>query len=343
MLVIEGKAKIITDGAFYNPRMRFCRDLDILAFSTLGKHEILDALSATGVRGIRAILEANCEVTFNDANPRAVETIRRNLELNEIDAEIFCSDASLLSRTKKFEHIDLDPFGSPTNFIESACIHTKFLSVTATDLEALCCKSSAGIRKYSAFVLKTDVPHEIGLRVLIGFIARTALRFDKAIYPLISWAREHYYRVHLRLKRSNSEATKTIEKLGYIAFCRNCFAKKILNFGEGVDLCDCENKMQIIGPLWLGELKDLEFVEKMISRADGKQKGFLLKIHDEIDYPLAYNLPKICSAISRSVPSTKEVVEKLRSHGFKASSAHHCGYCVKTDADLKTIVEILST
>ncbi|MEM0203318.1 MAG: tRNA (guanine(10)-N(2))-dimethyltransferase [Archaeoglobaceae archaeon] len=342
MLVIEGKAKILVDNAFYNPRMRFCRDLDMVVFSTLGKHEILDALSATGVRGIRAVLEANCEVTFNDANPKAVETIKKNLELNEIDAEVFCSDASLLARTKKFEHVDIDPFGSPANFIESACVHAKLLSVTATDLEALCCKCSAGIRKYSAFVLKTDVPHEVGLRVLIGFVARTALRFDKAIYPLVSWAREHYYRVHLRLRRSNSEATKTIEKLGYIAFCKNCFAKKILKFGEGVEFCDCGSKMQIIGPLWIGELKDAEFVSKMVSRADGKQREFLLKIHSEIDHPLAYNLPKICSTISRSVPSTKEVVEKLRSLGFRASPTHHCGYCVKTDADLKTILEILS-
>lgn len=342
MLVVEGKAKIIVDDAFYNPRMRFCRDLDMLVFSTLGKHEILDALSATGVRGIRAILEANCEVTFNDANPKAVETIRKNLELNGIDAEVFCSDASLLTRAKKFEHVDIDPFGSPANFIESACVHAKLLSVTATDLEALCCKSYAAIRKYSAFVLKTDVPHEIGLRVLIGFIARTALRFDKAIYPLISWAKEHYYRVHLRLRRSSSQATKMIEKLGYIAFCSNCLEKKILRLGEGIDSCDCGNRMQVIGPLWVGELKDMEFVKNTISKAEGKQREFLTKIYDEIDYPLAYSLPKICSAISRSVPSTKEVVEKLRTRGFKASAAHYCGYCVKTDAELKEIVEVLS-
>lgn len=343
MLVIEGKAKILVENAFYNPRMRFCRDLDMLVFSTIGKHEILDALSATGVRGIRAILEAGCEVKFNDADPKAVETIKKNLRLNEIEAEVFCSDASLLMRVKKFEHIDLDPFGSPGNFIESACVHAKLLSVTATDLEALCCKSSAGIRKYSAFVTKTDVPHEIGLRVLIGFIARTALRFDKAIYPLVAWVKEHYYRVHLRLKRSNSETTKTIEKLGYIAFCRSCFAKKILKFGECVEFCRCGKKMQIIGPLWIGELKDSEFVGKMISKAEGKHREFLLKIREEVEYPLAYSLPKICSVLSRSVPPTMEVVEKLRSRGFIASPAHYCGYCVKTDADLENIVDIIST
>lgn len=342
MLVTEGKARITVDNAFYNPKMRFCRDLDMIVFSTIGSHSVLDALSATGIRGIRAILEASCEVTFNDANPRAVETIKKNLELNGIKAEVFCCDASLLMRMKKFEHVDIDPFGSPANFIESACLHSKYISVTATDLEALCCKSSAGVKKYSTFVLKTDVPHEIGLRVLLGFIARTAMRFDKASYPLISWAREHYYRVHVRLKRSSSEATKTIEKIGYLAFCSNCFAKKILRMDGSVNSCECGNKVRILGPLWLGELKDIEFVNKMISKAEGKQKEFLLRIRDEIDYPLAYSLPKICSNLSVSVPPTQRFVQKLRDHGFKASSAHHCGYCVKTDAEIRTISKLLT-
>lgn len=343
MLVYEGKAKIIVENAFYNPRMRFCRDLDMIAFSTLGRHQILDALSATGIRGIRAVLEANCEVVFNDANPKAVENIKKNLELNEIDAEIFCCDASILTRVKKFEHVDIDPFGSPAKFIESACIHAKFLSVTATDLEAMCCKSSAGIRKYSAYVLKTDVPHEIGLRVLIGFIARSALRFDKAIYPLVSWTREHYYRVHLRLRRSSSEVTKTIEKIGYIAYCKKCYGKRMLKFGEISNPCNCGGNTVLIGPLWLGNLKDADFVNKMISKADEKKKDFLKKIYDEIDYPLAYNLQKICSNLSSPVPPTAKLVENLRSQGFRASPTHYCGYCIKTDADFKEILELLST
>jgi len=342
MLVVEGKAKIIVDGVFYNPKMRFCRDLDMLVFLALGKHKILDALSATGVRGIRAMLEADCEVAFNDANPKAVEIIKKNLEINNLSAEVFCSDASILMRTKKFEHVDIDPFGSPANFIESACVHSKFLSVTATDLEALCCKTSAGFRKYSAFVLKTDVPHEIGLRVLLGFIARTALRFEKAIYPLISWVREHYYRVHVKIKRSGSEATKTLEKIGYISFCRKCFAKRINKFGEIVETCRCGDKPILIGPLWLAELKNRDFVDKVISLADGKLKNFLLKIQNEIDYPLAYSIPKICSLISKAAPSTADLVDKLKNIGYMASPVHYCGYCVKTNAEIEKIIKILS-
>ncbi|MCS7119081.1 MAG: tRNA (guanine(10)-N(2))-dimethyltransferase [Archaeoglobaceae archaeon] len=343
MFVIEGKAKIVVENAFYNPRMRFCRDLDMLVFSVMGRHKILDALSATGVRGIRAILEADCEASFNDVNPKAVKTIKKNLEMNGIEAEIFCMDASILSRMKKFEHVDIDPFGSPANFIESACTHTKFLSVTATDLEALCCKSSAGLRKYSAFVLKTDVPHEIGLRTLLGFIARTALRFDKAVYPLICWVKEHYYRVHVVMKKSSSEVMKTIEKIGYIAFCKTCFSKKILKFGDNAEICHCGDKMVLIGPLWLGELKDVDFIQKMIQRSERKIRDFLLKIQKEIDYPLAYSLPKICSHISKPVPSTSKFVEKLKENGFIASSVHYCGYFVKTDADIKEIIKVLST
>lgn len=340
-MIVEGKARILTDGIFYNPRMKFCRDLDMLVFSAIGKHEILDAFSATGVRGIRAILEADCNVVFNDANPRAVKVIEKNLELNGISAEVLSKDASLLTRERKFEHIDLDPFGSPANFIESSCVHASFLSVTATDLEALCCKASAGMRKYSAFVLKTDVPHEVGLRVLIGFIARTAARFEKAIYPMISWSREHYYRVHVKMKRSSSETTKTLEKIGFIFFCPKCLRKRILKFGEVVEKCKCGEKSKILGPLWLGELKDTDFVCAMLNRAEGKLRDFLEKILNEIDYPLAYSLPRICSITRSSVPPTLDFVEKLRKKGHLASIAHHCGYCVKTDAEIEEIEKIL--
>ncbi|MEM2727378.1 MAG: tRNA (guanine(10)-N(2))-dimethyltransferase [Archaeoglobaceae archaeon] len=341
-MIFEGKAKILTDGIFYNPRMSFCRDMDILIFSELKKHTILDAFSATGVRGIRAMLEAECEVVFNDANPKAVEVIKKNLELNGLSAEVNCKDATILMRERPFRHIDIDPFGSPANYIESACISAELLSVTATDLEALCCKDSAGLRKYSAFVLKTDTPHETGLRVLLGFIARTSARFEKSIEPLIAWTREHYYRVHIRFKRSSSQSLKMFEKIGFLIFCPECLRKNVIAFNEFPDKkCKCGANILALGPLWLGELKDLSFVDRLTKKAEGETKRFLSKMAEEVDLPISYNLQKICSILGRSVPATNDFVEKLRSEGFKASATHYCGYCIKTDAELEDIKRLL--
>ncbi|MCS7144571.1 MAG: tRNA (guanine(10)-N(2))-dimethyltransferase [Archaeoglobaceae archaeon] len=343
-MIIEGKAKILTDGIFYNPRMKLCRDIDMLIFSELDKKQILDALSATGVRGIRAMLEAGREVVFNDANPKAVEIIKRNLEINELSAEVNCKDANILMREREFRHIDIDPFGSPANYIESACISAEILSVTATDLEALCCKDSAGLRKYSVIVSKTDTPHETGLRILLGYIARTSARFDKSIEPIVAWTKEHYYRVHLHLRRSSSQSLKMFEKIGYLLFCPKCLRKSIIRLdGFSEQECKCGSKILTLGPLWLGELKDQSFLDKLLSKAEGEAKRILKRIAEEVDLPFSYDLQKICSRLARSVPPTSEFVTKLRSEGFKASVAHYCGYCIKTDAKIEDIERLLKS
>ena len=158
MIINEGLAKISIEGVFYNPKMKFCRDLDMILFKSLNSHEYLDALAASGVRGIRAALEADYQPIFNDWNKKAVEVIRKNLELNCINAEVYNKDASSLMRERKFYHIDIDPFGSPSEFIDSACFSAlKYLSVTATDTAALCGSATlSGLRKYSAFARKTE-------------------------------------------------------------------------------------------------------------------------------------------------------------------------------------------
>ena len=71
MIVTEGKVKIKLDkDVFYNPKMTFCRHLDVLVWKCIeDKRDMLDALAGTGIRGIRAKVEAGYEVIFNDRNP----------------------------------------------------------------------------------------------------------------------------------------------------------------------------------------------------------------------------------------------------------------------------------
>ncbi len=343
-MIVEGKAKIITDGVFYNPRMRFCRDLDMFVFSVMKSDELLDALAASGVRGIRAMLEAGCRVVFNDKDERAVRVIKKNLEINGLDAEVLNKEASLLMRERKFYHIDLDPFGSPSPFVDSACFSAKkFLSVTATDTSALCGSATrSGLKKYSAFAIKTDTFHETGLRMLVGFIVREATKYEKALLPLVSWAREHYYRVHFRVRKSTSLSGKIYDKIGYLAFCNRCLAKSAIPIGEEVKPpCSCGN-YDLLGPLWLGELKDAEFTKEVVEVSDGKAKEFLVKIAGEVDVPYSYNLQFLAQRLNVKTPKTTYVVDKLTELGFEASKTHYCGFCVKTDADINVLKEVLT-
>jgi tRNA (guanine26-N2/guanine27-N2)-dimethyltransferase len=347
-LISEGRARIAVDGVFYNPRMRLCRDIDMIVFSELRKsgvnrHSYLDALAATGIRGIRACLEAEFTPFFNDVDRKAVEMIKQNLQLNGIEAEVFNRDAVSLMRDRSFFHIDIDPFGSPAQFVDAACYSARrFLSVTATDIAALCGSATvSGLRKYSAYAIKTPFMHEVGIRMLLGKVAREATKYDKAVQPVVSWAKEHYYRIHLRVIFSSKEAGKVYGKIGYIMQC-GCGRIWWNSMYETPEtLCSCGEKAVMLGPLWLGELERKDFVEKLVERSEGKLKDIFSRIYEELNIPFHYDLHNICRRLRAAPPPIEKVIRELRELGYAASRTRFSGTSFKTDAILEDIEKII--
>lgn len=341
----EGKAEIIVDkGVFYNPRMKFCRDMDILVFSHLKSKDYLDALSATGIRGIRAKLEVNYEPVFNDRSRKACSLIKKNLELNGIEAEVLSMDASVLMRRRHFGHVDIDPFGSPAEFIDSACLSAiKFLSVTATDTAALCGSANvSGLRKYSAFAIKIDCYPEVGLRMLIGKIARELTKYDKGAEVLVSWAKEHYYRVHLKVKKSVSFAGKIYRKIGYLFYCSKCGRKEWASMLDCETLpCRCTNPLKIIGPLWLGEIDKKDFTANLVEKSDGEKFKLLNSILNELEIPFHYDIHVISKIARTSPPKIHRLKEEIENKGYLFSRTRFSGTSFKTDADIEEIVDIV--
>jgi tRNA (guanine26-N2/guanine27-N2)-dimethyltransferase len=104
---LEGKAKIVTkkitqkdpqttieEQVFYNPVQIFNRDITVLAISTFAKQQdhkinILDALSASGLRSIRFAqeIESNLvdKIYANDLSTASLSLIKENVEANDID------------------------------------------------------------------------------------------------------------------------------------------------------------------------------------------------------------------------------------------------------------------
>ncbi len=356
-MIAEGLAKVEVEGVFYNPRMRFCRDVDVLVFRQM-PWKYLDALSASGVRGIRARLEAGKEVVFNDFSKKAVEVIRRNLRLNGIDAEVRNEDARILMNSELFPHVDIDPFGSPSPFIDPACFSAKrAMSFTATDTAALCGSAvNSCMRKYSCFAEKTDFYPELGLRVLIAKVACEATKYDKATQPVISWAKEHYYRVHFLVRRSPRLAAKVYEDIGYLAYCRKCLNRVGVRFGETPpEFCNCGEKMKVYGPVWLGKLKDGDFLGRVIDiKVEGieemygnywrkmeKALEFLRSLKEESDSPFYYDLHAVCRVLSLSPPPIAKVIEELRKRGYDASRTILCGTGLRTEAGIEELRKVL--
>lgn len=108
---------------FYNPAMTLNRDISVLLCKVLKPESVVDLLAATGVRGLRIKKEAKVKnVYVNDANPVAVSFIKKNAKLNKLKVSIYGLRAHEFLATryklkhKKFDYVDIDPFGTPTPF-----------------------------------------------------------------------------------------------------------------------------------------------------------------------------------------------------------------------------------
>jgi len=151
---------------FYNPVMEFNRDLTVLAFKAyqhIVNHEIsiCEPFTSQGIRGIRfaAEVEGVKRVLLNDINTSAYKLAKYNIEFNKQQDKIVIKnkDANCVlscnaSPRSRFDIVDIDPFGTPVPYLDSAFQALKnrgLLAATATDLAPLCgVHAKACLRKY---------------------------------------------------------------------------------------------------------------------------------------------------------------------------------------------------
>jgi tRNA (guanine26-N2/guanine27-N2)-dimethyltransferase len=151
-------------------------------------------MGATGVRGLRIAHECGIPVTINDHNPQAIELIERNMGHVGCSVELLRRDARALLSERRFDAVDLDPFGTPAPFMDAGARGARrYLFVTATDTAPLCgAHLKAGMRRYFARPMNTEYHAEVGLRTLLAFVVREVIKYDRGIEPLLCFSREHF-------------------------------------------------------------------------------------------------------------------------------------------------------
>lgn len=279
---------------FYNPAMELNRDVSIavaqwMLSNTSKKHmSLLDGLAATGIRGIRFIheLAGSFDVTINDWSDEAFEVIKKNTQKTSSERIIPSKkDLNMLLLEQKFDYIDVDPFGSPVSFIDASMKsihHNGILAVTATDTAALCgvyprvCQ-----RRYAANPYHGSIMHEVGLRILLGFVAREATKHEVGIRPILSYKTDHYMRLYIQIKRNVSSANDSAHQIQPIP------ASELFPFNK--------NNTKLIGPLWIGKLHTKPVViqlRKKIKERQFNSKKKMMKLfsilEEEAIAPLFY-------------------------------------------------------
>ena len=335
--------KISSDApVFYNPNMELNRDLSILAIQVFQKQEqrdinICDLFGGSGIRGVRYKNEIDGvgNVFINDISEVANYYENHNIKLNNLDnIEVFQHDASMFLRMKRgeFDVIDIDPFGTPSPFLDSAGYCSRrnsLLCVTATDTSALCgTYKEPCIRKYNAKPYKSEYCHETGIRILAGFVALTLAKYAKCIEVKMSHSTEHYMRLYIYVKKGSKRTDESLNNIGYISHCKNCLHRQTSRgLASSIeDACPvCGEKLIHAGPLWLGDIQDEEFIQKMIDEAENKKintKKQALKLLNsclkEAKAPATfYDVHKICKSLKASAPKLDLIFDEIIKEGFE--------------------------
>ncbi|KAI0525779.1 S-adenosyl-L-methionine-dependent methyltransferase [Xylaria bambusicola] len=283
---------------------------------------ILDALSATGLRALRYARELPfvTSVTANDLSSSAVEAIRRNALHNGVESKVIANlgDARShmysisgeeaardherekhpkknKSKSRRYNVIDLDPYGTAAPFLDAAVNAVRddggLLCVTCTDSAVW---ASNGYPE-KAFSLYGGVPikgfhsHEVGLRLILHTIATSAARYGLAIEPLLSLSIDYYVRIFVKVKRSPAQVKFLAGKTMVVYNCdHGCGAwetqllarnKKATNKSGagtfykhgcalgptvGMDCQHCGSRTHIAGPMYAGPLHSAEFIKKIL-------------------------------------------------------------------------------
>jgi tRNA (guanine26-N2/guanine27-N2)-dimethyltransferase len=353
---------------FYNPVMEFNRDLSVLALQAYQRLvnrpvSICEPLTSQGIRGIRYAAEVpNAEkVLLSDISSKACELAQHNIEINNLQEKIALKHSEAnrtlsnnASPKKRFDIIDLDPFGTPVPYLDSAVRALKnngLLAATATDLAPLCgVHAKACIRKYGGKPMRTEYCHELAVRLLCGAIAVTAAKHDIGVKILFSHSSDHYIRAYAQIGYGAKKADESLKNLGYILHCFNCMHREIIHQPFGCPTChECGAKMDWAGPLWTGTIADTPFVEQMLT--ENKTAGFrnntkitkiLTQIKAEATMPATYFvIDKLSGKDNLPAPSNQAFISALLNAGFKAVPTHFNPRGIKTDAPASAMHKIL--
>ncbi len=314
--------------------------------------KIADPLAGSGIRSLRFLKELKKnkikELIVNDFKENFKKTFQKNLELNKITfiqknkISVHSEEASLfLLHQTGFDYIDIDPFGSPNPFLAAAVARISrggILAVTATDTAALTgTYPKVTQRKYWATPLRNYLMHEIGLRILIRKIQLQGVQFEKAFTPILSYHKDHYFRVYVRSEKGTEKCDNLIKQHQYFLFCHSCLNFKTSLYNK--EQCDCGDQFQFAGPLWMGELFDQKLITIMAKTNNfPEEQKFLALLQQESKHKIVgfYDIHTIAKKYKLSIPPLEPLLKWL-----SAVRTHFLSSGIKTEKSIKEVLTAL--
>ncbi|XP_020092724.1 probable tRNA (guanine(26)-N(2))-dimethyltransferase 1 [Ananas comosus] len=343
--------------------------------------KVLEALAASGLRALRYAREVDGigHVIAVDNDKASVEACRRNIQFNgsvacsKVEAHLADARVHMLTHPKEFDVVDLDPYGSPSVFLDSAVQSVAdggILMCTATDMAVLCGgNGEVCYSKYGSYPVKGKYCHEMALRILLASIESHANRYKRYIVPILSVHMDFYIRVFVRIYTSASEIKNTPLKLSYVYQCVGCDSFHLQSLGRIVsknnsvksapgfgpvvpqECTHCGKKFNMGGPIWSAPIHDQEWVLSMLANVKAMKEKYpaydkitsvLTTISEELhDVPLFVSLHNLCATLKCTSPSAVMFRSAVINAGYRISGSHVNPLGLKSDAPMDVIWDIM--
>ncbi len=353
----EGKALLsIPEGVFYNPEMELCRDICSLCVMAIGgKPSLLDAMCATGVRGIRYKKENKLgPLTLVDMSKKAVLCARKNAKKNKVKCKCIKADAKRFLLENRFDFVEIDPFGSPVPYLHYAAHSFRakkkgYLSVTATDMAVLCgAHHSACLKNYCSIPLDNEFCHENAVRILAAKVIQEFSPFNLSAKPIFTLSHRHYVKIIFEISKGSEKAVLSVKSLSFLGYCTKCCFREAKRLPKARDCPYCGNSLLFAGPLYTGPLWDSKIIGKMLQenvKRHYKKKKEIEKLlstmlsESKINSYAYYDLHVLAKKMKKPIKRIDDVLENLRKAGFLATRTHFCATAIRTDAPHEEVIE----
>lgn len=286
--------------------------------------------------------------------------------------------------SKRFDVVDLDPYGSAAPFLDGGVQSVAdggLLCVTCTDLAVLAGHNypEKCFSQYGGVSVKAEYSHEVALRLVLHAIATSAARYGRYIQPLLTLSIDFYMRTFVRVWTGPSQVKSLATNTGTVYVCNHCQTFHPQRFGRmsqtsktgktgetnvntrysnaqgppvGERCSECNNKMFLGGPMWLGDLHEPEFCNAMLTSLDTNPQAFNTSARIRGMVSLAsqelggeglfyFTPPKAAGLFHCVSPPLDKMVSALLSADFKVSRSHASAGSLKTNATRPQIFDIL--
>ncbi|KAK7340684.1 hypothetical protein VNO77_21394 [Canavalia gladiata] len=342
---------------------------------------VLEALSASGLRALRYAreIEGIGQVVALDNDKASVEACRRNIKFNgsvacsKVESHLADARVYMLTHPKEFDVVDLDPYGSPSVFLDSAVqsvVDGGMLMCTATDMAVLCGgNGEVCYSKYGSYPLRGKYCHEMALRILLASIESHANRYKRYIVPVLSVQMDFYVRVFVRIYSSASAMKNTPLKLSYVYQCTGCDSFHLQPVGRSISKnnsvrylpgygpavpqeCNyCGKKFNMGGPIWSDPIHDQDWVTSILAGVKSMKHSYpaynrisavLTTISEELpDVPLFLSLHSLGATLKCTSPSAVIFRSAVINAGYRISGTHVNPLGLKSDAPMDVIWDIM--